>query len=378
MLSNCMLMVPVSQVHLGAWSSSDANGFHRCLSLSLLFLTAFLAFLICHAWLPSLVSSQTTSMATSPNQSSTASVSMTTNSSSTSAMASSSASAPVPASTTSASSSMVPTTVASTSVTDSTTKSSASVSLSSNASSSSSSSPATYNSTISCRSFYCDGTNCYSMFMNTTPTACPYGCDYCEFRQYNESMYSVGCADSCNASRCVNDTQVDCVKNCCNTTDCLNATLQAMESSPTPTVPTTTKQTTTTTTTTPAPTTRPSNGRKCKSLTCTGADCYTTTQSVMTWCYNTQTYCQLKKTTVGSTANWMASCSTDCSSQTACTASTPTCHQECCEASAAGDCLKLNGKVNMPNSGGSRAIYSPLVLLAPSLVAWLLLLGELL
>ncbi|XP_063054210.1 integumentary mucin C.1 [Engraulis encrasicolus] len=221
--------------------------------------------------------------------------------------------------------------------------------------------------------------------MNTTAAPCPYGCDYCEFRQINESMYSVGCADSCDASRCVNATQLDCVKDCCNTTHCLNATLLAMEPTTSPTVPMTTKKATmTTTTTTTAPTTRASNGMKCKSLTCTGADCYTTSTPVMTWCYgDTETYCKLMKMTEGSTATWMAGCSVDCTEQTACGASTPACHQECCMASAAGDCLKLDGKLNMPNSGGggsTQALPSTLMgLLGPCLMLWMMVfMGELL
>ncbi|XP_062393786.1 serine-rich adhesin for platelets [Sardina pilchardus] len=350
-----------------------------------------LVFLICQVWLPSFASSQSsTATATSPMSMATSSVSMstdsppTTNVMMTSSMAASSSSSSMPMASTStaatttasmasstamsASTSMASTSTASAMTTDSTSMSSMSTSYPG------SSTMMPPNSTISCRSFNCDS-NCKWMFMNMSSSPCPSNSNYCELRKLNDSMYSVGCVDSCdlNSNGCANDSQISCVKDCCNTTDCLNSTIQSMDRTTETTVaPATTPVVMTTMQPTNQPT-QQNNGMKCKMMTCTGADCYKNTDAPMMWCYGQNNYCALKKSTDGSVISWMAGCTSDCTQGTACTSSTDTCYQECCEASAMGDCLKLDGTVAMPNSEANRAIFSPLMLLVTTLMAWLVM-----
>lgn len=64
----------------------------------------------------------------------------------------------------------------------------------------------------------------------------------------------------------------------------------------------------------------------------------------------TLTPLQLKKDTVDSKVQWTAGCTTNCSAQTPCKASTqPPCHLECCNATMTS-CLWLNGTLNFPSS----------------------------
>ncbi|XP_041964399.1 putative GPI-anchored protein pfl2 [Alosa sapidissima] len=359
-----------------------------------------LVFLICQVWFPSFASSQVTTAANSSNSPTmtmaTSSVSMTTDlttittnvttstmaSSSSSGSASTSSSAtPMSSATTavttgasvtssaamSASTYMASTSIASTMTTDNT-------SMNSTSGPDNSTMEWSSNSTISCRSFSCDS-NCYSMFMNMSSSPCPSNYNYCELRKSNESMYSVGCVDSCDldSTGCANDSQISCVKECCNMTDCLNTTLQDMERTTGSTVAPTTKPAMTSMEPTSKPVTpQPNNGKKCKELTCTGADCYKNSDAPKKWCYGQDKYCELKKKTEGSAIKWMAGCTNDCTKETACTSSAQSCHQECCEASAMGDCLKLDGTMVMP-SDANRAIFSPLILLVTTMMAWLVI-----
>ncbi|XP_034554377.1 uncharacterized protein LOC117823333 [Notolabrus celidotus] len=112
----------------------------------------------------------------------------------------------------------------------------------------------------------------------------------------------------------------------------------------------TTKEATTTpmATTTAKPQTTAKTGNQCHQGKCTGTDCYKTFKTPQT-CSSSQLHCQLKKETVGSSMQWTASCTTNCSAETPCKATTkPPCHLECCNATLTS-CLRLNGTLNVPN-----------------------------
>ncbi|KAI9999985.1 hypothetical protein NQD34_011828 [Periophthalmus magnuspinnatus] len=160
--------------------------------------------------------------------------------------------------------------------------------------------------------------------------------------------YTVSCSASCSMS-CSNTSQSNCTVHCCNSTDCLNNTFASMMMMSTTPAMTTSRVTTTyptTPTTTAAPTTQ--GGNKCHTGKCNGTDCYKNFNTPMV-CSASQSHCQLKKETVGTTVQWTAGCTTNCSGQTSCKASTqPPCHLECCNATVTS-CLWLNGTLNVPS-----------------------------
>ncbi|XP_055020290.1 uncharacterized protein LOC129411914 isoform X2 [Boleophthalmus pectinirostris] len=203
-------------------------------------------------------------------------------------------------------------------------------------------------SNISCPSFMCNYSDCYSMYMSQNATMCPAGYDYCELIRQMDICYTVSCSASCSMS-CGNTSQSNCSVNCCNSTDCLNDTFASMMMTTTPAMTTTSRSTTistTTTTTTAAPTTQ--GGNKCHTGKCNGTDCYTVFNTAQV-CTASQPHCQLKKETVGTSLQWTAGCTTNCSGQTSCKASTqPPCHLECCNATVTS-CLWLNGTLNVPS-----------------------------
>ncbi|CAL8287792.1 unnamed protein product [Merluccius merluccius] len=126
-----------------------------------------------------------------------------------------------------------------------------------------------------------------------------------------DMCYTVSCSASC-MDMCTNTSQTNCSYDCCNSTDCLNATFAGMMMMTTTTpVPITT---TAPTTTTSIPTTTPDNE------------------------------------TVNSKVQWTAGCTANCSAETWCSSSITTgCWQECC-LSAQASCLALNGTMNVPSS----------------------------
>ncbi|XP_074540183.1 uncharacterized protein LOC141801139 [Halichoeres trimaculatus] len=197
---------------------------------------------------------------------------------------------------------------------------------------------------INCPSFACNYSDCYSMYMSQNTTTCtPGAC--CELIRQTDMYYTVGCSASCSAS-CFNASQTNCSVNCCNSTGCLNGSFASMMMTTTA-MPTTKRATTTpmATTTTARPQTTANTGNKCTQGTCTGIDCYkkfATTQV----CSSSQTHCQLKKETAGSSFKWTAGCTTDCSTETRCKETTkPPCLQECCNATTTS-CLSLDGTPN--------------------------------
>ncbi|KAJ8289258.1 hypothetical protein COCON_G00019170 [Conger conger] len=138
-------------------------------------------------------------------------------------------------------------------------------------------------------------------------------------------------------------------------------------------VPTTVAPTTTPKTT-PKPTTPGNNGKKCHKLSCTGEKCYTKAdqKTKIMLCPVGQDYCWLKKTVSGSVMTWVASCSKDCREEEACTSTAVDCTQECCNATKASSCLKLDGTLNTPNSLAPHLAPVPVLsLLAAALLAWL-------
>ncbi|KAK7887263.1 hypothetical protein WMY93_026884 [Mugilogobius chulae] len=111
------------------------------------------------------------------------------------------------------------------------------------------------------------------------------------------------------------------------------------------TISTTTSTTTTTTTT--ASTTQ--GGNKCHTGQCNGTTCYENFNTIKV-CTSSEAYCQLKKDPSGTSVQWTAGCSGDCSNEKQCAAGTdPPCHLECCNATVTS-CLNLDGKLNMPTT----------------------------
>ncbi|KAG5858029.1 hypothetical protein ANANG_G00025770 [Anguilla anguilla] len=205
---------------------------------------------------------------------------------------------------------------------------------------------------ISCRQFTCNESQCYSIFINQTAMPCNANFSYCQLQRVAYMSYTVGCSANCTTTPCTNQTQTGCSVGCCNTTDCLNVTMSTMV--PTTAAPTTTK----TTTKAPTTTTQGSNGKKCNQLTCTGETCYTqaSQKTLVVACLGGQDYCQLKKTVAGAVMTWKAGCSGDCRKDTPCSSTAVDCTQECCNATLASSCLKLDGTLNIPGSASSPAL----------------------
>ncbi|KAK0144918.1 putative G-protein coupled receptor 152 [Merluccius polli] len=204
----------------------------------------------------------------------------------------------------------------------------------------------TATSMISCPILTCNYSDCYTMYSSSNSTMCPQPYTYCQMLRQTDMCYTVSCSASC-MDMCTNTSQTNCSYDCCNTTDCLNATFAGMMMMTTTTpVPITT---TALTTTTSIPTTTPDNRNKCHTGTCSdGADCYKSFTAKA--CTSAQKYCQLKKETVNSKVQWTAGCTANCSAETWCSSSTTTdCWQECC-LNAQASCLALNGTMNVPSS----------------------------
>ncbi|KAA0703574.1 hypothetical protein E1301_Tti014243 [Triplophysa tibetana] len=211
-------------------------------------------------------------------------------------------------------------------------------------------------------------TDCYAKFMNVTPSPCPSASAYCELIKQAMS-YSIMCSVSCGMS-CGNITVTNCSLACCNTTSCLNASLSAHLGSSstaapiTPSTPYTTAKVT-------VPPTPANNGKKCISIKCDGAACYKNTNSIpLVFCPVGQDYCKLHKVTVGTVESWQGGCSDDCRKAQVCSSGLSTCHQECCNATAAASCLKLTGDLYMPSSA-ARGPQSPALLTASLLLLWM-------
>ncbi|XP_067305499.1 uncharacterized protein [Pseudorasbora parva] len=199
--------------------------------------------------------------------------------------------------------------------------------------------------------------------MNATANPCPSNSGFCEVMKQNTS-YSVNCTASCGLS-CGNTTTNNCSLKCCNSTNCINDTVLALNNIVSTTVA---PASTTSTTMAMPPVTQANNGKKCHNIKCDGAACYKPISTVM-MCPVGQDYCMLKKTTTGTTESWQGGCSDDCRKMTVCSATVTTCYLECCNATSSASCLKLSGEVNMPSSA-TRGLQSPALLMASLLLLW--------
>ncbi|KAI4894360.1 hypothetical protein NFI96_032796 [Prochilodus magdalenae] len=229
------------------------------------------------------------------------------------------------------------------------------------------------NTSLYCRVLTCNSSMCYSTFMNTNATLCPNTAKYCELRKEDTMRFSVNCVATCPAV-CTNTSQINCSLDCCGSETCLNSTINSLYNSTmmsmTSTTQSTTTNATTTTTTTTLTTTAPNNGKKCHKISCNGDTCYQGNTNVVL-CSPTLNYCMLKKVTSGTVVTWTGGCSEDCRKETACSSTTTTCFLECCNATTTASCLKLTGAVNMPSSA-TRGLFSPMLLMASSLLLWLI------
>nr|XP_023677006.1 keratin-associated protein 10-6-like isoform X2 [Paramormyrops kingsleyae] len=219
---------------------------------------------------------------------------------------------------------------------------------------------------ISCRTFTCNSSMCYAIYLNTTARPCSTDALFCELRRLDGLMYSVNCSAFCNATvnRCANSTMTSCSVDCCNSTDCLNSTLASLM------IPTTVTPVTTVTTQTTASTltTAMRNGKQCHKFICQGEKCYQTETGKQD-CFAGQDFCKLNKIILLTTTSWEASCSGNCTGDKSCGSTAANCTQECCVATSAS-CLKLDGSVNMPNS--AVVLHTALSLFSPWLLIWAL------
>nr|XP_019948155.1 PREDICTED: uncharacterized protein LOC109633013 [Paralichthys olivaceus] len=211
---------------------------------------------------------------------------------------------------------------------------------------------------MSCPSFSCNYSECYSMYSSQNATSCPAD-SFCQLMRQMNMFYTVSCSASC-ADSCVNASQINCTENCCNSTGCLNSSFASMMmmNMTTATGTTTTMKSSTTTTTTAV-----NNGNKCHRGMCTGSNCYTgfKTAALQT-CSSSQPHCQLKKETVDSSLQWTAGCISNCSDKTICKDSTPPpCHLECCNATSTSSCLWLNGTLNVPSFATRGPLHTELI-----------------
>ncbi|CAJ1062710.1 integumentary mucin C.1 [Xyrichtys novacula] len=203
---------------------------------------------------------------------------------------------------------------------------------------------------ISCPSFACNYSDCYSMYMSQNATSCtPGAC--CELIRQTSMYYTAGCTNTCS-DPCINGSQTNCSVSCCNSTGCLNSSFASMMMTTATAAMSTTKKTTTikptTTTTMAIPQTTAKKGKMCHQGQCTGTDCYKNFNTMQT-CSSTHLHCQLKKETAGTSFKWTAGCFTNCSTETPCkTATKPPCCLECCVATMTS-CLRLNGTLNVLN-----------------------------
>ncbi|KAL4657553.1 keratin-associated protein 10-6-like isoform X2 [Arapaima gigas] len=222
---------------------------------------------------------------------------------------------------------------------------------------------------ISCRSYTCNSSSCYSIFMSVSPRPCDPNTTFCELRKVDGVRYSINCSMSCNGTsdRCMNQSQTDCTVECCNSTNCLNSTISSMAM--TTTVAPTTKTVTTTVLVTTTTTATPTNGKKCNKLKCSGEKCYSTEPKTLMDCLVGQNFCQLKKIVSGTVMSWEAGCSGNCTGEKPCSSTVADCTQECCNATTTASCLKLDGSVNMPGSS-SVGLHPSLLLVASGLLVW--------
>ncbi|XP_069478764.1 uncharacterized protein [Ambystoma mexicanum] len=238
---------------------------------------------------------------------------------------------------------------------------------------------------LKCHSFHCFGTQCYqnqstftmmmpemngtrmppnatmmpptsSSMMSSANTSMPpppsmysmscFNESFCELFRDNATHYVARCTNQCalGVNLCkVNGTTKDmCTVECCNTSMCLRLNSTAYGDMLPTTAPTTT--TTTTTTTTPFP----GNGKHCRKFACDGADCFKG-KEVKEECRTGYEYCELKKKFTGTSVSFTAGCSKNCRFATpSCSgATTGECYQECCNATAAACCMKLDGTVSL-------------------------------
>ncbi|KAL6488741.1 hypothetical protein MHYP_G00024820 [Metynnis hypsauchen] len=188
-----------------------------------------------------------------------------------------------------------------------------------------------------------------------------------DLRIYDTMRYSTNCAADCS-TLCTNASQINCSVDCCSSETCLLASIAKQLNYTMMPMTSTTQSTTTTKATTAVTTTAPTNGKKCHKISCSGDTCYQGNTNVVLC--STQNYCMLKKATSGTVVTWTGGCSEDCSKETACSSTTSTCFLECCNATTTASCLKLTGAVNMPSSA-TRGLFSPVLLMACSLLLWI-------
>ncbi|KAM9319533.1 uncharacterized protein PAF06_003910 [Gastrophryne carolinensis] len=159
--------------------------------------------------------------------------------------------------------------------------------------------------------------------------------------RHNSSFYEARCNDHCMHHMCNNMEQENCSVHCCSSNQtCFNAENNIV--APTTVTMTTAAATTTATTIT-------YSDKKCRSFTCSGADCYKNQATVPTkQCRVGITHCELQKKVSNGAVSYEGGCSNTCATSTKSCASITTadCFQECCNATSTACCMMLDGQVH--------------------------------
>ncbi|KAG9467648.1 hypothetical protein GDO78_014530 [Eleutherodactylus coqui] len=200
------------------------------------------------------------------------------------------------------------------------------------------------NSGIACPVFTCIGSPCYTDESLAKTSAMSTCSTYCSILRHNDSAYESRCDEHCIHHLCNNTVQNGCTIQCCGSSSGCKAFLDSGNngtmamSTAAPTMPTTTS------------TAKPIvySDKICRSFKCDGMDCFKNQAAAPTKrCQVGINNCELQKTMRNGAVSYEGGCSNTCSSSTkSCAAITNgNCFQECCNATKAACCMKLDGQV---------------------------------
>ncbi|XP_063813263.1 uncharacterized protein LOC135050967 isoform X2 [Pseudophryne corroboree] len=197
-----------------------------------------------------------------------------------------------------------------------------------------------------CYTFSCVGEHCYrngSKHENADNATCS---SYCGMYRHNNSFFEIKCDEHCMHHLCNDTMQDECTLHCCNTSECMNLNINSDNTTAMSTAATAAPMTTATTTST---TTIAYSDKKCRSFICTGTDCYKTqTGATVKNCQVGVNHCELQKVIGTNSVSYEGGCSNTCStsSKSCAVLTNANCFQECCNATSAGCCMKLDGQVH--------------------------------
>ncbi|XP_056413086.1 uncharacterized protein LOC130356074 isoform X2 [Hyla sarda] len=200
--------------------------------------------------------------------------------------------------------------------------------------------------TETCHLFNCMGDHCYtneSLNKDSKNVTCS---TYCALFRHNSSYFASMCDPHCRHHLCNDSAQDNCTIRCCTALGCSVDNGNEGNQTNNTTMPSTEVMSTASTTTTT--TTLVYSEKKCRSFKCDGSDCFKTQTTAQTkQCQVGINHCELQKIVKNGAISYEAGCSNTCSTSTkSCAAiTTADCFQECCNATNAGCCMKLDGQV---------------------------------